>query len=105
MAELLFTERPDLVDEVRVAYCPERVLPGNVMYELIHNDRVIGGVDQASTDAAIEFYRQFVESELYPTNAKTAERRHGKVRKRPKRIIMRKCEFISIQKLCLYSSH
>jgi len=40
MARLIFSERPELEDRIYVAYCPERVLPGNVIYELIHNDRV-----------------------------------------------------------------
>lgn len=43
------------------------------MYELVHNDRVIGGVDDASTEKAIAFYRQFVNGELHATNARTAE--------------------------------
>ncbi|MEL7147125.1 MAG: UDP-N-acetyl-D-mannosamine dehydrogenase [Bacteroidota bacterium] len=73
MSELIFSERPELVGHIHLAYCPERVLPGNVMYELINNDRVIGGIGQASTDAAVSFYRRFVNSELFATNAKTAE--------------------------------
>ena len=50
-----------------------RVLPGNVIYELIHNDRVIGGMDDLSTDKAIAFYSQFVQGTLHRTNCKTAE--------------------------------
>lgn len=73
MMELIFTRRPELKGKIYLAYCPERVLPGNVMYELVHNDRVIGGVDGASTQKAMEFYRQFVKGELHPTNARTAE--------------------------------
>jgi len=73
VSDMIFSERPELANELRIAYCPERVLPGNVMFELINNDRVIGGIDQKSTDAAIEFYGRFVKSELFPTNAKTAE--------------------------------
>ena len=73
MAELIFKERPELKDKIYIAYCPERVLPGNVIYELVHNDRVIGGMNDASTDKAIEFYRQFVTGELHKTNCKTAE--------------------------------
>ena len=56
-----------------MAYCPERVLPGNVLYELVHNDRVIGGIDEASTAKAKEFYSLFVTGELHSTNARTAE--------------------------------
>ena len=73
MAELIFTERPELRDHVYIAYCPERVLPGNVVYELIHNDRVIGGLNEASTKKAQEFYSLFVQGTLHPTDCKTAE--------------------------------
>lgn len=73
MAEIVFTERPELKEEISIAYCPERVLPGNVLYELEHNDRVIGGIDEASTQKAIEFYRLFVNGRLHATNARTAE--------------------------------
>ena len=73
MKELIYRNRPDLVDKIFIAYCPERVLPGNVMYELVHNDRVIGGIDDRSTNAAIKFYSQFVKGKLHETNARTAE--------------------------------
>ena len=73
MATLIFAERPELKDKIYIAYCPERVLPGNVIYELVHNDRVIGGLDEFSTDKAIKFYKQFVTGELHKTNCKTAE--------------------------------
>jgi len=53
MQDLIFQSRPELKGEIYIAYCPERVLPGNVMYELVHNDRVIGGVDEASTQKAV----------------------------------------------------
>ena len=73
MADIIFGERPELKGKIYVAYCPERVLPGNVIYELVHNDRVIGGLDEASTKKAQEFYSQFVKGTLHPTNARTAE--------------------------------
>ena len=73
MAELIFQERPELKGNIHIAYCPERVLPGNVIYELVNNDRVIGGMDEASTSHAIEFYSQFVTGMLHRTNARTAE--------------------------------
>ncbi len=73
MAELIFTERPELKGNIYLAYCPERVLPGNVIYELKNNDRAIGGIDDASTQKACDFYRLFVTGELHPTNARTAE--------------------------------
>lgn len=73
MANLINQERPELKGEVYIAYCPERVLPGNVIYELRHNDRAIGGIDESSTNKACEFYRLFVDGELHKTNARTAE--------------------------------
>ena len=71
--ELIFQERPDLKDEIFIAYCPERVLPGNVIYELEQNDRAIGGIDEASTEKAVWFYKHFVKGELHKTNSQTAE--------------------------------
>lgn len=73
MAGIIFAERPELKDKIYIAYCPERVLPGNVIYELVHNDRVIGGLDEKSTEKAMEFYSQFVKGTLHKTNARTAE--------------------------------
>lgn len=73
MAEIIFNERPELKGKIYIAYCPERVLPGNVIYELVHNDRVIGGINQESTEKAVAFYSQFVQGTLHKTNAKTAE--------------------------------
>jgi UDP-N-acetyl-D-mannosaminuronic acid dehydrogenase len=73
MMDYIFTERPELEGKIFLAYCPERVLPGNVMYELVHNDRVIGGVNEKSTEKALAFYKQFVKGELHATNARTAE--------------------------------
>lgn len=73
MTKLIFSERPELEGKIYIAYCPERVLPGNVIYELIHNDRVIGGINDASTNKAVEFYSQFVKGILHRTNSKTAE--------------------------------
>lgn len=73
MAELIFDERPELKDKIYISYCPERVLPGNVMFELVNNDRVIGGINEASTDAAVSFYSKIVQGELHRTNARTAE--------------------------------
>lgn len=73
MTDLIFSERPELEGKIYIAYCPERVLPGNVIYELVHNDRVIGGIDEASTEKAVAFYSQFVKGDLHKTNSKTAE--------------------------------
>ena len=73
MMDLIYTERPELKGKLNIAYCPERVLPGNVMYELVHNDRVIGGVDVKSTQKALSFYSKFIKGSLHQTNARTAE--------------------------------
>lgn len=73
MRDLIYAERPELKDKLYMAYCPERVLPGNVMYELENNDRVIGGIDEKSTELAVNFYRTFVKAEIHKTNARTAE--------------------------------
>jgi UDP-N-acetyl-D-mannosaminuronic acid dehydrogenase len=73
MFNLIYKTRPELKGKLNVAYCPERVLPGNVMYELVHNDRVIGGVDEKSTAKATDFYKQFIKGDLHETNARTAE--------------------------------
>jgi len=73
MAEVIFKERPELTNKIYIAYCPERVLPGNILYELEFNDRVIGGINPESTEKAIEFYSKFVKGKLHKTNARTAE--------------------------------
>ncbi|MBT3611553.1 MAG: UDP-N-acetyl-D-mannosamine dehydrogenase [Flavobacteriales bacterium] len=73
MMDLILSKRPELKNKIYIAYCPERVLPGNVMYELVENDRVIGGVNEASTDKAVAFYSKYVKGELHKTNARTAE--------------------------------
>lgn len=71
--KLIYKERPELEGHIYIAYCPERVLPGNIIHELKHNDRAIGGIDEVSTQKAIQFYKHFVVGELHPTNARTAE--------------------------------
>lgn len=81
MAEWLAQARPDLTfpqqageaADVQVAYCPERVLPGKVVHELVSNDRVIGGMTQRASDMAVALYKTFVEGECIVTNARTAE--------------------------------
>lgn len=73
IAGLIFSEYPGLRGKLFISYCPERVLPGNTLYELEHNDRVIGGIDEQSTEKACDFYRQFVKGKLHKTNARTAE--------------------------------
>jgi len=61
------------VDEVHIAYCPERVLPGKIMTELVENDRIVGGVTARATKAVADFYRTFVRGSVLETTAKTAE--------------------------------
>lgn len=73
MAEIIFKERPELKGKIYIAYCPERVLPGHVIFELVHNDRVIGGINPESTEKAKEFYSTFVQGTLHETNTRTAE--------------------------------
>ena len=73
MADLIFANRPELKGKISIAYCPERVLPGNIIHELVNNDRVIGGIDEKSTEKAKEFYGMFVKGELHSTNCRTAE--------------------------------
>ena len=73
MQKIIYAERPELKGKIFMAFCPERVLPGNVIYELEHNDRAIGGINEESTQKAMDFYRLFVTGELHKTNARTAE--------------------------------
>lgn len=81
MAEWLAADRPDLsfpqthgeMSDIRIAYCPERVLPGRVLQELVQNDRVIGGMTPKCSQAAIALYKVFVQGECFVTDARTAE--------------------------------
>jgi UDP-N-acetyl-D-mannosaminuronic acid dehydrogenase len=59
--------------EINIAYCPERVLPGKILTELVENDRVVGGQTKQGMQAVAEFYRTFVNGEVLETDAKTAE--------------------------------
>jgi UDP-N-acetyl-D-mannosaminuronic acid dehydrogenase len=61
------------VSGIHIAYCPERVLPGKIMTELVANDRVVGGVTPAATTAVAKFYKTFVRGSVLETDAKTAE--------------------------------
>ena len=75
MAKQIAKLRPDLKvgEDVLVAYCPERVLPGRILHELIHNDRIIGGISTKSTFAAHTLYKTLVKGQLLATDAATAE--------------------------------
>ena len=73
--------RPDLTfphthgekSNIRIAYCPERVLPGKILYELVHNDRVIGGMTSKCSEATSKVYKLFVKGKFDITNPRTAE--------------------------------
>ena len=61
------------IEKISIAYCPERVLPGKIMHELVNNDRIIGGVNKKSTDDVSKFYESFVNGKVLTTSDKTAE--------------------------------
>jgi UDP-N-acetyl-D-mannosaminuronic acid dehydrogenase len=82
VCRLLAAARPDLrfptadaagVHDVALAYCPERVLPGKILYELVNNDRIVGGLTPHCTEKATSFYKLFCQGECLPTSARTAE--------------------------------
>ncbi|MBG6085791.1 UDP-N-acetyl-D-mannosamine dehydrogenase [Zhihengliuella flava] len=74
LADHILAARPDLtLDNLRVAHCPERVLPGRVMVELVTNDRIVGGITPEAAEAARDLYEKFCEGEILLTDAKTAE--------------------------------
>ena len=81
VASIIKEMRPDLVVateqneecDVYLAYCPERVLPGKIMTELVNNDRIVGGINEISAKKAAEIYGVFVKGELLQTNARTGE--------------------------------
>lgn len=56
-----------------LAHCPERAIPGRTIYEMVHNDRVIGGINEESTEKAVELYSKMVKGEIFKTDAVTAE--------------------------------
>ena len=77
VAAIIREERPDLVDgealKVAVAYCPERILPGRMVTELVENDRIVGGITPADAMRARDLYKSFVRGEIFLSTAKTAE--------------------------------
>lgn len=81
VADWLQQRRPDLTfpqshgedSDIRVAHCPERVLPGHVLRELVQNDRVIGGMTRKCSEAALALYKKFVLGQCFITNSRTAE--------------------------------
>ena len=76
-------ERPDLMvsengtagsaKDVHLAYCPERVMPGDVIRELVENDRIIGGLSSYSGNLAVRFYRKFIKGDCLVTDVRSAE--------------------------------
>lgn len=81
MAVWLAAARPDLTfpqthgvdSDIRVAYCPERVIPGHILRELVQNDRIIGGMTPRCSEAAAQLYKLFVQGKCVVTTARTAE--------------------------------
>ena len=81
LGDWLALERPDLTfpkaageaSDIRLAYCPERVLPGKILHEVVHNDRIIGGLTPACAHAASQLYKKVVKGGCHQTNARTAE--------------------------------
>ena len=81
VCQWILDERSDLTlpeadsenSDIHVAYCPERILPGQMLFELINNDRVVGGISQICAERAREFYTLFVRGEIYVTRSRTAE--------------------------------
>lgn len=63
----------DIEKDVSVAHCPERVLPGRILTELVENDRIVGGTNELATQKAVEFYQTFVRGEVLATDSRTAE--------------------------------
>ncbi|MGZ3709214.1 MAG: UDP-N-acetyl-D-mannosamine dehydrogenase [Bdellovibrionota bacterium] len=85
VAKWIKAKRPDLhiadrastskseADTIFVAHCPERVLPGKILHELVHNDRIVGGIDPLSTEKAVAFYQKFVAGSIRAADCRTAE--------------------------------
>ena len=72
-SDLIFPHQDEAGCNIHLAHCPERVLPGKVIYEVVHNDRIIGGMTPACSAAAVNFYQYAVKGECHITNARTAE--------------------------------
>jgi len=73
VANILKEAGHDIDNEIYIAHCPERVLPGRILIELVQNDRIVGGINQKSTQMAAAFYKEFVSGKVLETNARTAE--------------------------------
>ena len=73
VADYIFSSSPFSKHDLHLAYCPERVLPGNILHELVHNDRVIGGLTSQATRKAVQFYSTFCEGTLHSSSSRMAE--------------------------------
>lgn len=78
IADIVRALRPDLIDAtgvltVHIAHCPERVMPGRILIELVDNDRIVGGLTPEATEVAADFYRSFINGEVLTTDSRTAE--------------------------------
>lgn len=73
MESFIYSLRPELTNDILLAYCPERVIPGNIFHELTYNDRVVGGTSKESSNKAKSFYENFVKGEIFITDSRTAE--------------------------------
>ena len=78
VAKIIKQNRPDLVNQkdlevINVVHCPERILPGNTLHELVYNDRIIGGLSEKACELAATFYKKFVRGNIYITEARVAE--------------------------------
>lgn len=71
--DLTFPQTHGEASDIRIAHCPERVLPGRILREIVQNDRVIGGLTRACSESAISLYRLFVEGACIATDVRTAE--------------------------------
>ena len=72
-SDLSFPQDLGVEADINVAHCPERVLPGHVVRELVENDRVIGGFQAKCSERSVDLYSAFVKGECIVTNARTAE--------------------------------
>lgn len=72
-SDLSFPHQLGEDSDIRIAYCPERVLPGHIMQELIHNDRIVAGMTAACTERTLQLYQTFVSGDCLVTNSRTAE--------------------------------
>ena len=71
--EVITVNRPELLGKIHVAHCPERVLPGHIIRELVDNDRIIGGITKEAAIVARGLYKSFCNGDIFLTNARTAE--------------------------------